>query len=151
MTDELLEKMLNSITSILTGSSLDEQFVEMVLKRLGSLSYTIKEGDVWMLSFAAQKVENTIKNSCNTASIPDGLRFVAVDMTCGEFLYSNKQTGGLEGFDLETAVKQVQAGDTNVTFAIEKGASVEQRLDALFSYLTGSGKGEFVCYRKIRW
>lgn len=76
MTDELLEKMLNSISSILTGSSLDEQFVELVLKRLESLSYTIKEDDAWMISFAAQKVENTIKNSCNAASIPDGLRFV---------------------------------------------------------------------------
>lgn len=150
MTDELLKKMLNSISSILRDSSLDEQFIELVLKRLESLSYTVKE-DAWMIAFAVQKVEGTIKNSCNTSSVPAGLLHVAVDMVCGEFLYSKKQTGGLEGFDLETAVKQVQAGDTNVTFAVEKGASVEQRLDALFSYLIGSGKGEFVCYRKIRW
>ena len=104
-----------------------------------------------MIGFAAQKVENTVKNSCNTASIPDGLQFVAVDITCGEFLHSKKQIGSLDGFDLETAVKQVQAGDTNVTFAVEKGASVEQRLDALFSYLIGSGKGGFVCYRRLKW
>lgn len=151
MTDELLQKMVNSISSILRDSSLDEPFIELVLKRLESLSYTVKEDDAWMIAFAVQKVEGTIKNSCNTSSVPAGLLHVAADMVCGEFLYSKKQTGSLDGFDLETAVKQVQAGDTNVTFAIEKSASVEQRLDALFSYLINSGKGEFVCYRKIRW
>lgn len=151
MTDELLQQMLNSISSITQGSSLDKPFIELVLKRLESLSYTVKEDDSWMIAFAAQKVENTIKNSCNTSSVPAGLQYVAVDMICGEFLYSKKQTGSLNDFDLEIAVKQVQAGDTNVTFAVEKGASVEQRLDALFSYLINSGKGEFVCYRKIKW
>lgn len=152
MTDELFQKMLNSISSILRDSSLDEQFIELVLKRLESLSYAVKEDDTWMIGFAAQKVESTVKNSCNTSSIPAGLRFVAVDMVCGEFLYSKKQTGSLDDFDLEVAVKQVQAGDTNVTFAVGEGsASVEQRLDALFSYLINSGKGEFVCYRRVKW
>lgn len=151
MTEEFLREMTASVSRLLRSMLTDETFIVAVLRRLETLSYLAKEEDAYPLAFSIVKTESTIKNACNIVSIPDGLRLVAVDMVCGEFLYSKKQTGGLEGFDLETAVKQVQAGDTNVTFAVEKGASVEQRLDALFSYLIGSGKGEFVCYRKIRW
>lgn len=150
MTD-ILVKVLQSISSIMVNSSLDSTFYEMVLKRLESLSYVIKQDDAWMIAFSIQKVENTIKNSCNTASIPNELYHVAVNMICGEFLNSKKQTGTLTEFDLEVAVKQVQSGDTNVTFAVEKSASVEQRLDALFSYLITNGRGEFACYRRIKW
>ncbi len=105
-----------------------------------------------MISFAIQKVENIIKNECNITLIPDGLNKTAVDMVCGEFLFTLKSTGKLEGFNLEVMVKQVQAGDTNVTFAIGQGSMTpEQRLDSLLSYLMTYGRGEFTCYRKIKW
>lgn len=151
----LKNDLLNKINLILSGSGLFESSILLdVLNRLESLGYTLKETDDWMISFAAQKVENTIKNDCNVNSIPDGLKNVAVDMICGEFLYSLKNSGKLEGFDLEVALKSVQAGDTTVTFAVGQGQSSktpEQRLDALFSYLITYGKGEFACYRKIKW
>lgn len=145
--------VLTNIMTILGNSSLDEQFIELVLKRLESLGYTIQDGDGWMIGFSTQKVENHINNSCNTTSIPDGLKCTAVDMICGEFLFALKQTGKLnEAFDLEAAVKQVQTGDTNVTFAVGEGSQTpEQRLNALLSYLMTNGEGDFVCYRKIRW
>lgn len=145
--------VLTNIMTILVNSSLDEQFIELVLKRLESLGYTIQDGDGWMIGFSTQKVENHIKNSCNTSSIPDGLKFTAVDMICGEFLFALKQTGKLNAtFNLEAAVKQVQTGDTNVTFAIGDGSQTpEQRLNALLAYLMTNGEGDFVCYRKFKW
>lgn len=145
--------VLTNIMTILVNSSLDEQFIELVLKRLESLGYTIQDGDGWMIGFSVQKVENHIKNSCNTTSVPDGLKYTAVDMVCGEFLFALKQTGKLnETFDLDAAVKQVQAGDTNVTFAIGDGSNTpEQRLNNLLAYLMTKGEGDFVCYRKIKW
>lgn len=151
--NEKLQAVLTNIMTILVNSNLDEQFIELVLKRLEFLGYTIQDDDGWMIGFSTQKVENHIKNSCNTSSIPDGLKFTAVDIICGEFLFAMKQTGKLdEVFNLEAAVKSVQAGDTNVTLAIGDGTqSPEQRLNALISYLMTKGEGEFVCYRKIKW
>ena len=104
-----------------------------------------------MIGFSVQKVENTIKNECNVTSVPDGLYNISIDMICGEVLFSKKQTGQLEGFNLETALKSVQAGDTTVTYAIESSMTPEQRLNNLISYLLNYGKGEFACYRKIKW
>lgn len=147
------DDLLNKINLILSGSGLFESSILLdVLNRLESLGYTLKESDDWMISFAAQKVENTIKNECNVTLIPDGLNNVAVDMICGEFLYSLKNSGKLEGFNLDAVLKSVQAGDTKVDFAVGQGSKTpEQRLDALLSYLITYGKGEFACYRKIRW
>lgn len=146
------EDLLNTIIPILSGSSLSEQSLLTVLNRLESLGYILKATDNWMISFSVQKVENTIKNECNADSIPDGLLSIAVDMICGEFLFSLKQSGQLEGFNLDMALKTVQTGDTTVTFAVEKSSmSPEQRLNNLLSYLMSNGRSEFVCYRKIRW
>lgn len=151
--DDLKQTVLNNIIQILSGSSLSEEpFLLGVLNRLESLGYTIKETDSWMISFSVQKVENTIKNDCNVSSVPDGLYSVATDMICGEFLFAKKQTGQLEDFNLEAALKSVQAGDTTVTYAIgDASMTPEQRLNSLISYLMTKGKGEFVYYRKIKW
>jgi len=45
--------------------------LELVKKRLESFGYELQEGDEFALAFSIQKVENTIKNDCNTPSIPD--------------------------------------------------------------------------------
>jgi len=146
-----LTNILDSIVSILVGSSLSEQSLLSVIERLESFGYTIKETDNYIIAFSAQKVENTIKNECNVTVIPDGLINIAIDMICGEVLFTKKQTGQLEGFSLETSLKSVQAGDTTVSFAVEGSMTPEQRLNNLISYLLSNGRGEFVCYRKIKW
>lgn len=144
---------LLTIIKTLIGEGIEQQFIETILKRLANLGYTVQENDPWAISFAIQKVENTIKNACNTTLVPDGLRNTSIDMICGEFLFALKQAGKLdEVFNLETAVKSVKAGDTDVSFAIGDGTQTpEQRLNSLISYLMTKGEGEFVCYRKIKW
>jgi hypothetical protein len=111
------------------------------------------DSDDWLITFSMEKVTLKIQNQCNISSIPEGLYAAAVDMTCGEFLFVLKQTGKLnETFNLEVAIKQVQAGDTNVTFAVGDGTETpEQRLNSLINYLTTKGEGDFVCYRKFKW
>ncbi len=129
-----------------------DEFLIDVISRLESLGYTVQDADSWMICFTAQKVENHIKSSCNTTLIPDDLYQAVVDEVCGEFLFSKKQSGQLTGFDVSAAVKQVQTGDTNITFAIGQGSMTpEQRLDSLIAYLRTRGEGDFVCYRKIKW
>lgn len=146
--DERISALQETISLV---STVGAEFITKVYKRLESFGYIITESDDWIISFAIQKVENNIKNSCNVTSIPDGLKHIAVDMICGEFLFAKKQTGKLDGFNLETAVKQVQTGDTSVTFAVEASRTPEQRLDTLLSYLMNNGKDGFACYRKIKW
>lgn len=146
-----LQTILNNVKPILNSETITDVFLTDVLKRLESLGYNIKDTDAWIISFSVQRVENTIKNSCNTPTIPDGLKQIAIDMICGEFLFVKKQSGQLEGFNLEMAIKQIQTGDTSTTFAVEASSSPEQRLDSLISYLINYGKGDFISYRKIRW
>lgn len=152
---EDLKPIIESIVKIINKEEVDEEFIEQILKRLLSFGYKPSETDSWMITFCIQKVENHIKNSCNISEIPNGLKEIEIDRICGEFLFSKKQTGQLNaenGFDIEMTVKQVQAGDTNVTFAIGEGSeTLETKLNALISYLINCGESEFVCYRQIKW
>jgi len=148
--DEMMKKVLANILTVMTKTSLSESFYEAVLKRLVSFGYTLKEDDSWLICFAMQKVENHIKNSCNTTDVPDGLFNVAVDMVCGEFLFTKKQTGQLEiaDLDFDGAFTSIKEGDTQVNFG---GSSDEEKFDQMVNYLLHHGEGDFVCYRKIRW
>lgn len=125
-----------------------------VIQRLASFRYVVTEADAWVLNFIIEKTENHIKNVATILEIPDGLYQIAVDMVCGNFLYEKKavDADSLKGFDLEAAVKQIQEGDTNVTFALGEGSSTpEQRLDAFLSYLISYGEKDFVSYRCMKW
>lgn len=127
---------------------------EMVKERLKSFGYELQDEDDFDLAFSIMKVENTINNDCNTLSIPEGLVNIAVDMAVGEFLTVKKtfSPDSIAGLDLDLAVKQIQAGDTSVVFAIGEGSlTPEQRLDAFLNYLLNYGRDEFSCYRRIRW
>ena len=128
--------------------------LEQARERLKSFRYLLKDGDEAILAFSLQKVENTIKNDCNTPSIPDGLITIAVDRAVGEFLTGKKTFSpeSIAGLDLDMAVKQIQTGDTNVVFAIGEGSlTAEQRLNAFLNYLLTYGREEFSCYRNIKW
>lgn len=147
----LTDETKQSIITALNTSSLDESFIEAVLKRLDSFGYEIKESDAWMIGFAMQKVENHIKNFCNTDSIPDGLFNATVDRVCGEFLFTKKQTGQLNigELDLDGAVTSIKEGDTQINF--DAGSSDESRFNQLVNYLMNQGEGDLICFRKIRW
>ena len=125
-----------------------------VTARLASLGYTVVQADAWVLSFIIDKVENHIKSSCNIDSIPTALHEVAVDMVVGNFLLEKKavDADSLAGIDLDAVVKQIQEGDTSVTYAIGEGSKTpEQRLDAVISWLMTYGEKDFVTYRCITW
>lgn len=127
--------------------------LEMVKERLKSFGYELQEGDEFALTFSIQKVENTIKNDCNVATIPEGLFPIAVDMVVGEFLTAKKTFApeDIAGIDLDFAIKQLQEGDTTIVFATESSLTNEQRLENFLQHLLYSGRREFSCYRRLRW
>ena len=146
--DEMIQKVLENI---LPNISLSKPFCEMVLKRLVSFGYFLKEDDSWELSFVMAKVDNQIKNSCNTTSIPEGLSHVAADMICGEFLMNRKNSGRLElsDLDLSGAITSISEGDVSVSF--DADSTDEDKFNQLVNFLMNHGKGDFVCYRRLRW
>lgn len=150
ISDETLQTLLTNIMTIMTNSSLDETLFEAVLKRLDSFGYAFDEtDDGWVLCFAGQSVENKIKNTCNILTIPDGLFNVAVDMVCGEFLFTQQQGGKLDGaFDADEALKSVKVGDATVELG---GTGSTTSLDLLIQTLTTGKVDELLCYRKIKW
>ncbi len=128
--------------------------VETAINRLKQFGYAVKDTDDAALNWAVQKASSYICNECNVEKIPDGLIYVGVDMAVGEFLQMKKTfaSDDLDGFDLSGAVKQLQEGDTNVTFAIGEGASTdEQRLSEFINYLLSYGTPQFSCFRRVRW
>lgn len=140
--------------AMLQSMGVAAEFVDTVDLRLQSLGYTMQESDPWLVGFEIQAVVARIKNECNVAAVPEGLIPAAVNMVCGGFLLGKKESGQLEGFqvDLDSpALKQTQSGDTNVVFAVEGVASAEQRLDAAIKFLIDSGKGQFITYRRLKW
>lgn len=119
-----------------------------VKQRLESFGYVTTPADDWPLSFCIDKVQTHIKNSCNVSEVPEGLRSVAVDMACGEFLFGKKQSGQGVGIDFEAVVKSITEGDTTVTFDAPSGA--ESKYDALIGYLMHR-EVDFASYRCIKW
>lgn len=145
--DEMIQKILN----IIPNSSHSEPSIRAVLNRLTSFGYLPKEDDSWELSFVMLSVENRIKNECNTSSIPEGLFSVVADMTCGEFLMNRKNSGRLEVSDLDLtgAITSITEGDVSVSF--DTKSTDEAKFNQLVEYLLTKGKGEFVCYRQLKW
>ena len=106
-----------------------------------------------LLDIALNNVQWRIKNLSNLSEIPEGLESLAVSMAVGEYLNMKKCSGQLEGCDLDAAaVKSIQEGDTNITFALGEGSSTpEQRLNSLIDYLINGRIGEIYRYRRLVW
>ena len=146
LTDETITTLTEAISKIIESS-----LTELVLKRLGSFGYEPTEDDVFAIGFSVQKVEQTIKNDCNVTEVPEGLTSIAVDMVCGEFLSTKYRTGQLvlSSLDLDGALASVNVGGASVSF--DNNTSDDSKLNTLVSLLVNSGRGEFACYRKIKW
>jgi len=126
--------------------------IDAIIKRLDSLGYEMKSNDTSAVEFCFEKVTNTIRNEINFDEVPEGLENVAIEMATGEFLLAKRTFApdDLDNLDLDYAVKQIQAGDTNTVFAID-GVTPEQKLNAFINYLLSYGKAEFNAFRRVRW
>lgn len=146
LTDETISTLTEEIAKVYESS-----LTEPVLKRLDSFGYEATAEDAFVIGFGVQKVENSIMNDCNVAEIPEGLMNIAVDMVCGEILGTLYRTGklNLSSLDLDGALKSVTVGGASVSF--DNDVSDDGKLNTLVSLLSNSGRGEFACYRKIRF
>lgn len=118
--------------------------------RLKSLGYDAVTDDEWIIKFLINKIENYVKRTCNLGSIPNLLKQILIDMVCGEFFLNRKNTGNLDGFNLDTAIKSIQEGDTNITFS-DGSMTPEQRLHKLIDYLMTGRKEDLKSIRCFKW
>lgn len=123
-----------------------------VIKLLEALGVTGADTNP-LLDMAIQLVRNRLKNLTNRQTIPAGLKPLAVRMAAGEYLLALKGSGQLDGFELdEAAVKTIQEGDTNISYALGEGSSTpEQRLDNLINSMITVPNGEIYRYRRLVW
>ena len=104
--------------------------------------------------YVLSSVRERLLNETNLTELPDGLACLGAELALGELLRLKKSMGllDIEGRDLDAAVKSIQEGDTNITFASGEGSlTPEQRLDVLIARLTADRSREILRYRRLVW
>lgn len=59
--------------------------------------------------------------------------------------------GDIPELDLSPIEKQIQEGDTSVTYAVDGVTSPEKRFDNLINFLMTGRDDELVKYRRLAW
>lgn len=104
------------------------------------------------LEDALLRADQYIRNFCHVQDVPDGLRYVMVDMACGHFLQDLYNTGKLdELFGIESGVASLKIGDTQVSYNAGDASSPSVRVHAMISELLSGRKDELLRYRKVCW
>ena len=124
---------------------------EGIVIRLQAFKYNVQENETSILDYLTLKVVSSINNLTNqfytVDTIPQDLYSVVVDKVVGEFLLFKKNTS----LDLSPVEKQIQSGDTSVTYAVEGTTSPEKMYDILINYLISSRDNELIKYRRLVW
>lgn len=128
---------------------------EGIVIRLQAFKYNVQENETSILDYLTLKTISSINNLTNqfyTAdTIPQDLYSIVVDKIVGEFLLFKKNTGDIPNLDLSPVEKQIQAGDTSITYAVENITSPEKMYDLLIDYLISSRDKELMKYRRLVW
>lgn len=128
-----------------------ENIKEDVIKTLKSVGYEVVDADLFLLEQSIEKVKSYIKNKTNQNKVPEGLKYIWVDRSTGEFLYFKKSLNQLElkGLDFDRVAKEISEGDTKVVF--EDTKSVGDKFEVFTTYLMTRGEDELLRYRRIVW
>lgn len=117
---------------------------EQIITRLATLGYVANESDYPLIDYLIDSVYQTILNETNCDNMPDGLKFVAIDMICGQILNSKLANNQL---DIDQAISSIREGDTSVSYAV--GTDPKEFLKNYYTSLMHSR--ELVKYRKLVW
>lgn len=108
-----------------------------------------------ILSIIFETVTESICNKTNQETVPEGLERAGTYRIAGQYLKLKKNSGQLtelNGMDFEGAIKQIQEGDTSISFGVGDGdMTPEQRLEYIISWLLSYGEEQMYRYRKLVW
>lgn len=122
------------------------RIIELSIEQLERFGIELTEEDMLEFSFAVNKVQESIRNTTNRLTIPEGLTYTAVNMVCGEFLHIRNATNRLDEFKVEQALKEIKVGDASVTLG-SGGADI----GTLINHLLVVERGDVLSYRKLKW
>lgn len=126
---------------------------ETTVKRIAALGYAPTDGDKAAVTYAIDRAEWEIKNNINLPAVPDGLRFVWIDLAAGLFLRDLKAAGQFP-IQFETPAKSIAEGDTTVTFAVggsDGALTPEAQFDSILNQLINPPQDQLAAYRRVRW
>lgn len=136
--------------------SMGDKMIEYndVKDRIESLNYNLKEKDQEIIEFCINKVSEYIKNYCNVLEVPEGVKYAAIDMVCGEFLQFKYTLGELDISDIDLdvfPVKSVTEGDTSVSYAVNDNESESAKILSFINKIQQDGKNNLYRYRRFAW
>ena len=128
-----------------------ENIKDDVIKTLKSVGYEVVDADLFLLEQSIEKVKSYIKNKTNQNKVPEGLKYIWIERSTGEFLYFKKSLNQLElkGLDFDRVAKEISEGDTKVVF--EDTKSVGDKFEVFTTCLMTRGEDELLRYRRIVW
>ena len=123
--------------------------------KLRILKWEEQEDDSQLLELLVEKVIDGINNFTNQnytlETIPSTIKNIVIDRTIGEFLFLKKNSGALPEIDSKIIEKQLQVGDTSITYVKEGILTSEQRLDKIINYLINIGEKDLIKFRRLIW
>ncbi len=123
--------------------------------KLRILKWEEQEDDSQLLELLVEKVIDGINNFTNQnytlETIPSTIKNIVIDRTIGEFLFLKKNSGALPEIDSKIIEKQLQVGDTSITYVTEGILTSEQRLDKIINYLINIGEKDLIKFRRLIW
>jgi hypothetical protein len=117
---------------------------EQIITRLCTLGYAATENDNPLIDYLIDSVYQSVLNETNCDEMPEGLKFVAIDMVCGQMLTSKLANNQI---DVEQAVTSIREGDTSVSYA--DGGDPKEFLKTYYSNLIHNK--QLYKYRKLVW
>ena len=121
-----------------------------VITRLTGLGYPATSNDDDDINFAIRDSEERIKAETNLDAVPEGLRYVWIDMAAGTFLRGRASAGQLGpklGFSGEA--KRITEGD--VTVEMNTDASAASVFLAAVERMAEPPKSLFAAFRRLTW
>jgi hypothetical protein len=128
-----------------------ENIKEDVIKTLKSVGYEVVDADLFLLEQSIEKVKSYIKNKTNQNRVPEGLKYIWIDRSTGEFLNFKKSLNqlNLNGLNFGRMAKEISEGDTKVVY--EDTKTTGDKFEVYMTYLMTRGEDELLRYRRIVW
>ena len=128
-----------------------ENITEDVKKSLKSVGYDVVDADLFLLNQSIEKVKSYIKNKTNQNKVPEGLKYVWIDRSIGEFLFFKKSLNQLNipNLNFSRIAKEISEGDTKVVY--EDTKTTGDKFEVYIEYLLTKGESELLRYRRIVW
>ena len=128
-----------------------ENIREDVIKTLKSVGYEVVDADLFLMEQSIEKVKSYIKNKTNQNKVPEGLKYIWIDRSTGEFLNFKKSLNqlNLNRLHFGRMAKDISEGDTKVVY--EDTKTTGDKFEVYMTYLMTRGEDELLRYRRIVW